>query len=73
MISDADKVFTGAMGYCHGNDVMPGFSAFTKDADGQIRRTGTSSFGPGDSFCSPFHLFSFLPKQEEEWGPKYSY
>ena len=51
----------------------PGVSAFNKRDDGTIVRTGTASFGPGDEFCSAWHLFDLLQDGPDEWSPRYSY
>jgi predicted dithiol-disulfide oxidoreductase (DUF899 family) len=51
----------------------PGVSTFEKGADGKIYRTGRTYFGPGDDFCSVWHLFDLLPKGVADWAPKYTY
>ena len=48
--------------------LMPGVSMLEKSADGGIRRTGMSFFGPGDSFCSLFHFFKLLPEAKQAHG-----
>ncbi|MCH7471510.1 DUF899 family protein [bacterium] len=42
----------------------PGVSTLVKDAGGQIRRTGKSYFGPGDYYCSMWHLFDLFPQEQ---------
>ena len=51
----------------------PGVSAFHRNADGSIVRTGRAPFGPGDQFCSLWHLLDLLPGGPGEWTPKYRY
>ncbi|MCA9281731.1 MAG: DUF899 family protein [Phycisphaeraceae bacterium] len=71
---------------CHGSDFasdagfepepgkyLPGVSCFRKRADGAIERTGMSFFGPGDDFCSLWHLLDLLDNGPDGWQPKYKY
>ncbi len=52
---------------------MPGVSIFTKEGD-QVFQTARDYFGPGDKYCSVWHLFDLLEDNEEvKWSPKYSY
>lgn len=62
-----DMGFYGASGY------WPGVSAFRKNADGSIVRTGKTFFGPGDDFCAPWPLFDLLKNGANGWEPKYKY
>lgn len=50
----------------------PGVSAFVRK-DGKIYRTAYDYFGPGDPYCSVWHLFDLLPQRENNWSPKYKY
>ncbi len=52
---------------------MPGVSTFHKDNSGKIQRIASTYFGPGDEFCSIWHLFDLLKDGPGEWSPKYSY
>ena len=52
---------------------MPGVSTFTKSADGKIYRIASAYFGPGDDFCSLWHLFDLLPRGVNDWSPKFKY
>lgn len=54
-------------------DPWPGVSAFRRKPDGSIVRTGRSPFGPGDPFCSTWHLFDLLENGADGWTPKYAY
>lgn len=69
-VTDATKDFTSAMGFwTEENGWWPGASTFRKNADGSIVRTGKTIFGPGDAFCPPWHFFSMLGIDEEQWTP----
>lgn len=51
----------------------PGASGFHRKPDGKILRTGVATFGPGDLYCSAWHLFELLPSGAGSWSPKYTY
>ncbi len=51
----------------------PGVSTFKREADGRILCTARDEFGPGDLYCSIWHLLDLLPKGVNDWEPKYSY
>lgn len=51
----------------------PGVSTFHREKDGSIRRISNAFFGPGDDFCSIWHMFDMLNKGQDGWGPKYEY
>ena len=77
MISDESSEFTRAMGYIkdhEGEDHWwPGMSAFHRNEDGTIVRTGQDVFGPGDNYNAPWHMFDHLAGGADGWQPKYSY
>jgi len=50
---------------------LPGVSSFFKEGD-KVFRHATSPFGPGDMFCSPWHLFSLLKKGVNGWQPQFN-
>lgn len=50
----------------------PGVSAFIKK-EGKLYRANKDYFGPGDAYCSAWHLFDLLPKKDNGWQPKYEY
>ena len=52
---------------------QPGVSAFHRDAEGRIVRTGHTSFGPGDDFCAVWPMLDLLKDGPGGWGPKFSY
>ena len=73
MVSGADSPFIKDMGFMPESKPWPGVSAFHKNEDGSIVRTGKSFFGPGDDFCAVWHLLDLLPGGPEGWEPKYRY
>ena len=52
---------------------LPGISTFHRDANGAIKRVSHAYFGPGDDFCSIWHMFDMLKEGPKGWGPSYSY
>jgi len=74
MYSSAETTFNRDMGYENEQGgQMPGVSAFYKDEAGQIFRTGTTWFGPGDDFCAVWPLLDLLKDGPNGWEPKYEY
>lgn len=54
--------------------VIPGASAYFKEANGRISRTSVAAeFGPGDSYCPVWHLLDLLKDGANGWEPKYHY
>jgi predicted dithiol-disulfide oxidoreductase (DUF899 family) len=51
----------------------PGASGLRRNADGSIVRVAAATFGPGDDFCSVWHLFDLLAEVADGWQPKDSY
>ena len=51
----------------------PGVSTFVRAKDGTITRTCFDYFGPGDPYCSVWHLLDLMPKGVNDWEPKYNY
>ena len=51
----------------------PGVSTFHRAKDGSITRVSHAYFGPGDDFCSIWHMFDMLKDGQKGWGPKYEY
>lgn len=52
---------------------QPGISTFHRDANGIVKRVSHAYFGPGDDFCSIWHMFDMLKEGARGWGPTYSY
>lgn len=50
----------------------PGVSALVRK-DGKIYRASYDHFGPGDAYCSVWHLFDLFPKKDAGWQPRYDY
>lgn len=53
-------------------DNMPGLVCYQKK-DGKIIRRNSTVFGPGDQFCSMWHILSLAGLGEDEWTPQYHY
>lgn len=73
MLSCENNKFADDLDFRNGDSYLPGFSVFRKAKDGSIFRTGYRYFGPGDDFCSAWHMFEILPEGPGKWGPKFSY
>lgn len=82
MVSDTERTFTRAMGYARDVEdedggtrtmVMPGFSTFTRDEDGTVRRVAHAPFGPGDAYCAVWHMMPLLEDGVDGWQPKFEY
>ena len=75
MVSSAGTSFFHDMGFLpKPNEIWPGASAFHRDrSTGKISRTSKTFFGPGDDYCSLWHLFDLLEGGTNEWQPKLSY
>jgi predicted dithiol-disulfide oxidoreductase (DUF899 family) len=56
-----------------GNSLYPGVSALLKKADGTIVRVSKDFLGPGDVYCSVWHLFDLLEGGAKGWEPKPKY
>ena len=57
----------------YGSHAMPGVSVFHKSADGSIVRVSRDYLGPGDSYCSVWHLFDLLRDGAGDWEPQFDY
>ena len=64
--------FASDMGYRREDRWWPGVSVFQRDGD-RIVRVSDTEFGPGDDFCSVWHLLGLLPEGPEDWRPKFQY
>lgn len=51
---------------------MPGIVCFKRDGE-QIVRANSAGFGPGDLFCSIWHILALAGIGEDQWTPQYSY
>lgn len=74
MVSAKGTTFIDDMGFRNEKGgYMPGVSTFRKDENGNIFRHTKDWFGPGDDYCSLWHLLELLPNGANEWAPKFSY
>lgn len=74
VVSGAGSEFAHAMGFAsERGDPWPGVSAFRRAPAGSIVRTGRARFGPGDAFCSVWHLFDLLGRGVDGWRPALAY
>ncbi len=74
MASAVKSDFTKDMGFADAEwGYMPGFSAFHRNEDGSIVRTGKDEFGLGDDYCPPWRMFDLLAGGAGNWEPKYRY
>jgi predicted dithiol-disulfide oxidoreductase (DUF899 family) len=55
-----------------GESNMPGVVSYRLQ-DGKIYRRGASAFGPGDLYCSLWHLLSVAGVEPDDWTPQYGY
>ncbi|WP_100013131.1 DUF899 family protein [Lentibacillus sediminis] len=65
MVSIEGSAFTKDMGFEKEGYFYPGVSTFYKDEQDQIFLHSQASFGPGDDYCVPWHLFDLLPSGRE--------
>ena len=74
MVSTQGSDFNKDMGYePQPGKVWPGVSAFHKNDDGTIIRTGKDIFGPGDQYNAAWHMFALLRDGANGWEPKFEY
>ena len=73
MLSTHGTTFTADLGFePKPNMYYPGVSALVRK-QGKLYRVSYDYFGPGDSYCAPWHLFDLFPKGSNGWQPKYNY
>lgn len=71
MVSVAGSSFAKDLGFeMNPGEYWPGVSAFHRQQDGTIVRTGRDFFGPGDDYCAPWPLFNLLEGGAGSWEPK---
>lgn len=51
---------------------MPGVATYIRKG-GEIFRKNIAAFGPGDLFCSQWHLLSLFGLGEDSWTPQFNY
>lgn len=57
---------------CEGGDNMPGMVAYTRRGD-QILKLNSAVFGPGDLYCTMWHVLSLAGLGDGDWTPQYAY
>lgn len=72
MVSHHGTSFAQDMGYTGDHGFEPGISVFKKRG-AQIVRVSDASLGPGDDFCSVWHMLDMLPEGADGWQPRYDY
>jgi predicted dithiol-disulfide oxidoreductase (DUF899 family) len=55
-----------------GHDNMPGMVCYQREGD-RIFKKNATGFGPGDLFCSIWHILALAGLGEENWTPQYAY
>lgn len=73
MVSTGGTTFAKDTGFEKEGMPQPGVSTFRKHDDGRIERVAHARFGPGDLYCSTWHLLDLLPEGEADWEPQYTY
>lgn len=72
MVSHAGTAYSLEQSVISGKENMPGVVVYQKQGD-KIFKKNSSVFGPGDSFCSFWHLSSLAGVTEENFTPQYRY
>ena len=72
MASHGGGAYISEQSVTPGEDNMPGLVCYRLD-EGKIFRSASAVFGPGDSFCSIWHILSLAGIGEEDWTPQYGY
>ena len=72
MVSHANTSFAADMGYRREDKYWPGVSVFRREGE-HIVRVSDTEFGPGDDFCTVWHLFDLLPAGADGWRARFSY
>lgn len=55
-----------------GQDNYPGMVSYQRQGD-QVYKLNSAVFGPGDLYCSLWHILSLAGVGEQDWTPQYSY
>jgi len=72
MASHGGGAYISEQSVTPGEDNMPGLVCYRLDK-GRILRTASAVFGPGDLFCSIWHILSLAGIGEDDWTPQYGY
>jgi predicted dithiol-disulfide oxidoreductase (DUF899 family) len=74
MVSTQGTSFIADMGMENDKEQpWPGVSFFHKDSDGKITRVSKDFFGPGDDYCSLWHLIENFKEGSKGWQAKHEY
>lgn len=71
--SSGGSTFTEDLGFKREEGWLPGVSTFHRETDGSIFNIQNAYFGPGDLFCSTWHLFDLLVNGTDGWEPMLKY
>lgn len=72
MASHGGGEYIQEQGVVPGAGDMPGIVCYVRDGD-QILKRNSAVFGPGDLFCSIWHILSLAGLGEADWTPQYAY
>lgn len=69
MVSTKGTTFKKDFGFESNGQYLPGVSTFRKDPTGTIYHVANADFGPGDAYCSVWHLLDLLPSGASGFQP----
>ena len=73
MVSHQGTSFAADMGYrSETGGWLPGVSVFRRDGE-RVLRVSDTGLGPGDDFCTVWHLLDLLPGGAGDWSPRFNY
>jgi predicted dithiol-disulfide oxidoreductase (DUF899 family) len=72
MASHGGNEYIAEQSVMPGHDNMPGIVCYERKGD-QIFKRSSACFGPGDLYCSIWHILGLAGLGEEDWTPQYSY
>lgn len=73
MLSSRGTAFKRDLGFeAETGDQMPGVSVFRRE-DAKLFNVANDFFGPGDNYCSVWHLYDLLHAGADGWEPQYEY
>jgi predicted dithiol-disulfide oxidoreductase (DUF899 family) len=72
MASHGGGAYISEQSVTPGESNDPGMVIYRRDG-GKITRRASTVFGPGDLYCSLWHMLSLAGISEDDWAPQYSY
>ncbi|HEY3901995.1 MAG TPA: DUF899 family protein [Chthoniobacter sp.] len=72
MASHGGGAYISEQSVTPGESNDPGMVVYRQEG-GKITRRASAVFGPGDLFCSLWHILSLGGVSEDDWAPQYSY